>query len=77
MAVLDHVAIAGRIKPKAFSRAAIRGSRDAARPAAAESDLAGIVHRAIGKKPPDIGTDHSGCNQKREFGLPIHGPLVA
>jgi hypothetical protein len=77
MAVLDRVAFAGRIKPKAFSRAAIRGSRDAAGSAAAESDLASIIHRTIGKEPCHIGTDHNGCDQKRNFGLPIHGPLVA
>jgi hypothetical protein len=77
IAVLNHVAFAGCIKPKAFSRAAIRGSRDAAGSAAAESDLAGIIHGTIGKEPSDIGTDHNGCDQKRNFGLPIHEPLVA
>ena len=77
MAALDHVAFAGCIKPKAFSRATVGSSRDAAGSAAAESDLAGIVHRAICEEPSDIGTDHDGCNQKRNFGLPIHGLLVA
>jgi hypothetical protein len=77
MAGLDRVVLARHIKPKAFSGAAIRGSRDAAGPAAAERDLAGIVHRTIGKEPYDIATDHNGRDQKRHFGLPIHGPLVA
>jgi hypothetical protein len=44
LAVLDHVAFAGRIKPKAFSRVTIGSSSDAAGSAAAENDLAGIVH---------------------------------
>jgi hypothetical protein len=47
-------------------------SRDAADCAAAENDLAAIVHRAIRKEPYDIGTDHNGRDQKSNLGLPIH-----
>ena len=77
MAALDHVAFAGCIKPKAFSRATVGCSRDAAGSAAAACDLAGIIHRTICEEPYDIGTDHNGRDQKRNFGLPIHGLLVA
>jgi hypothetical protein len=75
MAALDQVAFARRRKPKAFSRVAIRVC-DTAGSAAAESDLAAIIHRTIGKEPSDIGTDHNGCDHKRNLGLPIHGALV-
>jgi hypothetical protein len=74
LAVLDHVA--STITPEAFSRAAVR-VHDTAGSGAAENDLAGIIHRAIRKEPSDIRADHDGRDQERDFGLPIHGALVA